>query len=121
MIKFLTTILLTAGTFSALAQVACPSFEIAIDASLKEIAQNYSDSMFETSAIRAAYQQSKISNELALININVALMAQNKCAPLKAPPTFTHYLPDATQCGTALVQREKNPPACDRKNWKQDK
>lgn len=100
------------------AQIPCPSFEIAIDESLKEIAQQNADTMFENSAVRASYVQSRIANELASIHINVDLMAQNKCSPIKTPPTHFPYLTAALNCRTALINREKEPPACDRKAWK---
>lgn len=103
---------------SAFAQQVCADFDTAIDSSLKSIALEKARGIGDDSAPRETNRRVRISNELAMIQMNLSLMAQNKCAPLRSPINDSGYMSNAMECITARMQDQTSPPACEFKEWK---
>lgn len=114
----LTSILFFSSAVNSQSNPVCAGFQKAIDESSMEIAQLFADGVTDRSAARDTSRQTRIGNEWLAINVNVTLMAQNKCEPLNRPPNSFQYVNFALECGTALIKGEKNPQSCNRDNWK---
>lgn len=100
------------------AEPTCPDFDAAIDKLTKNIALSSAEGLVENSAPRQTNRELRINNQLQLININLSLMAQNKCAARKAPVNPMVYLSEALDCATAQLKGEQDSPACDMTKWK---
>jgi hypothetical protein len=101
------------------AQASCKELAAAIDDSEKDMAMAYAESVGDNSAPRATLRQMRTSTALSVIQINLQLMAAQKC-PLPAGPINDSggaYVVPATEC--ALASRiEEKPKSCDRSTWK---
>ena len=73
------------GSAQAQAASSCAAFRVEIERQQKEIAAIKVREENDGNVWRATYTQLLRANALALISINVDLMAQNKCPPLTAP------------------------------------
>lgn len=104
-----------------MAQVNCKSFERAIDDSLRAVATDYIAYGRDDSAARHTNRLLRAGMEWTAIGIQIDLMAQNKCPPLRGPVTNDAYMALAKMC----VQKSNEVGGaraaiaeCDPASWK---
>lgn len=99
----------------------CEQFVKAIDLELRVAAYEISRGAGDNSAVRETVREIRIANHLATIGIQVQLMAQNKCPPIKVPIDVDAYEPQAKACFKALAAWKSGDPypvpGCDVKKW----
>lgn len=103
------------------AQVNCKTFEKAIDESLRVIAVDYIAYGRDESAPRHTNRLLKANMEWSAIGLQVSLMAQNKCPPIRSPITTDAYMAMAKVClqkANELGGAKSTVVECDPANWK---
>lgn len=108
---------------SAMGQTSCKAFESEIDMSLKRIAKEMAPSLpLDNSAPRETMRQLIMNNHWQSISVNVNLMSQNKCPPLKMPPIPEEYSGAAVICSLSkIATTSKGESACDLQTWQKNK
>jgi len=114
-------LLLSPTAFAA--SPTCDAFNKAIEASLKDAAQSWAESIGDNSAPRAQLAQAKVANEYTEVQINLKLLIENKCPVPTKPLRWATYAVEALQCSNdRLSARLKgatdDPPSCKIENWK---
>lgn len=117
-LKILFGMCIAAVNFSALAQPTCDVLSDAVELEIKKSAAVFAEGFTDDSAPRATLREMRIANSLSLAQINLNIMAQNKCPPRQQPVNPMDYLTDALSCELAQQKGEKDSPACDKGNWK---
>lgn len=101
----------------AQAQVDCGAFLKVLEHSNKLIALENAQGIGDNSAVRAQLEEAKIANYLHRMELNLALMIQNKCAVPKEPFTSGDYLENALKCSMEQIKGNFKSPECDLDKW----
>lgn len=95
----------------------CRAFLDQIERSLKYIAVAEIDSISDESAPRRTMHRAEIANLLLEIQINLNLLALNKCPPPERPISKDSYLVAANACRKAEQAGRFDAPECRRQTW----
>lgn len=95
------------------AYAGCSEISNAINTSLKNVAGADAEGFSDNSAPRATMRNSKMTAELAQVQVLVAQMQALKCPASQEPYTYSKYSQAAYGC--ALASSKEN---CDKSNWK---
>ena len=115
--KIFVAICIAAASPEALAQAACADLGKAVEFQLKKAASSFAEGIADNSAPRATLRELRTSNSLALAEMNLTLMAQNKCAPRQKPLNPMIYIAEALDCELATQKGEKDSPKCKMDDW----
>ena len=115
--KMLVGACLAVASPSVLAQAACADLSKAVEFQLKKAASSSAEGITDNSAPRATLRELRISNSLALVGMNLTLMAQNKCPPRQKPVNPMIYFGEALDCEIATQKGEKDSPRCKMDTW----
>ena len=97
-------LVLSTVSFCAFCQTSCQTFDDAIDNNIKTVALTLAQDRQDRSAVQQSARLTRISNELSVLNMNLNLQIQNKCAPRKTPIAPFSYGTSAIEC--LLAQHE---------------
>lgn len=95
----------------------CAAAMSAIDANLKEAALARTLSVTAPDPTIVSASQQTFTGAMRLADQNVALLAQNGCAPYPRPLEFSGYSNDAMYCAYEILQKRPDSAACNRSNW----
>lgn len=119
--RFFAVVVVVFCSTSAMAQSICAPISESIENRLKKIASElYGEGMTDNSAPRETNRLLRVQNEIGMISVEVNLMAQNKCPPLKEPIDAAYYASTAMQCGIKTrmaTDKTSVVEECNRKKW----
>jgi hypothetical protein len=101
----------------AQAQTDCAAFSNAIELCSKLAALESASDVGDNSVYRAQLHELKVANYLHLIELNLTLMVQHKCALPREPFTPGDYLMNAHECAFAAAMGHDRSVVCDFGKW----
>ena len=85
----------------------------------QNMADRFAEGVADNSAPRATMREMREANDLALAQMTLQFMRDNRCPLPKRAPSAGTYLTSALECSTARLKARgtETPPECDRSRW----
>ena len=95
---------------------ACEAIARTVELNLKTLGQDYADADLTKSAAQATQVANETANDLAILKINLDLLAANRCTPWSRPVGLMNYGGAALACARAVPADKA--ALCDQDSWK---
>lgn len=112
------TALLISSPVQAQPAAECSTLQASYERQADRIARLRAESQIRTQVVEATANATAMSNEIALLQVDLELMKGAGCPLPRRPINIDAYMPAIRACAAAPMNAPNKFELCDRANWK---